>query len=122
MSHIRIYHNPRCSKSRGACTLLAERGLEAEVVEYLHTPPGVGELRDLLNKLGMPAEALVRKGEDVFKTHYAGKTLSEEEWIAALAAHPVLIERPIVVCGEHAILARPPESLAAWLAALPEQS
>jgi len=114
-----IYHNPRCSKSRGACTLLAERGITPEVVEYLQIPPTSDELHALLKKLGMPAEAIVRKGEDVFKTHYAGKTLSEDEWIAALVAHPVLIERPIVICGEHAIVARPPEVLVAWLAALP---
>lgn len=111
MTAIRIYHNPRCSKSRGACTLLAERGLVPEVVEYLHTPPSADELRALLKKLGIPPEALVRKGEEVFKTHYAGKTLSEEEWIAALIAHPVLIERPIVVVGERAVVARPPEKV-----------
>jgi len=116
---ISIYHNPRCSKSRGACTLLAERGIAPEVVEYLQTPPTPDELRALLKKLDLPAEAIVRKGEEAFKTHYAGKTLSEDEWIAALIAHPVLIERPIVVCGERAIIARPPEVLADWLAALP---
>ena len=116
---ISIYHNPRCSKSRGACTLLAERGITSEVVEYLQAPPTPDELRALLKKLDLPAEAIVRKGEEVFKTHYAGKTLSEDEWIAALIAHPVLIERPIVVCGERAIVARPPAVLADWLAALP---
>lgn len=117
-----IYHNPRCSKSRGACTVLAERGIAPEVFEYLQNPPTADELRALLKKLGLPAEAIVRKGEDAYKIHYAGKRLSEEEWIAALVAHPVLIERPIVICGEHAIVARPPEVLLAWLAALPEQS
>jgi arsenate reductase (glutaredoxin) len=119
---IRIYHNPRCSKSRSACTLLAERGITAEVVEYLQTPPSAEELRELLRKLGMPAADLVRRGEEVFKLYYAGQDLSEEEWIAAMVAHPVLIERPIVFAGEHAIIARPPEKLAEWLVALPAQA
>lgn len=119
---IRIYHNARCSKSRSACALLTENGIKPEVVDYLQTPPSADELRGLLQKLGLPAEAIVRKGEEVFKANYAGKALSEDEWIAALLAHPILIERPIVVCGEHAIVARPPEKLQAWLAALPAQA
>lgn len=109
MSEFRIYHNPRCSKSRSACALLAERGVDAEVVEYLKTPPTKEELRALLAKLGMKAEDLVRRGEEVFKRDYAGRTLDEEGWIEAMIAHPVLIERPIVVRGERAVVGRPPE-------------
>ena len=112
---LRVYHNNRCSKSRSACSLLAERGLEPEIVEYLNTPPSADELRALLKKLGIPAADLLRRGEEVFKSNYAGRTLSEEECIAAMVAHPILIERPIVVLGERAIIARPPEKLLDWL-------
>jgi arsenate reductase len=111
MNILRIYHNPRCSKSRGACQILAERGIQAEIVEYLKIPPSREELADLVKKLGLPAETLVRKGEAVFKEHYAGRTLSEEEWLDALATHPILIERPIAIKGERAVIARPPEKL-----------
>jgi len=104
-----IYHNPRCGKSRTALELLRGRGIEPRVIEYLKTPPSREELRALLRKLGMPAEQLVRKGEDVFKTKFAGRTLSEAEWIDALASHPILIERPVIVRGDRAVVGRPPE-------------
>ena len=106
---LRIYHNPRCSKSRSACALIAENGLAAEVVEYLLTPPSREDLRALLKKLGMKPAELVRQGEAEFKEHYAGRTLTDEEWLDALVAHPILIERPIAVCGDKAVVARPPE-------------
>ena len=107
----RIYHNPRCSKSRSACALIAENGIAAEVVEYLQTPPSKEELRALLKKLGMKPVELVRQGEAEFKAHYAGRTLTDEEWLDAMVAHPILIERPIVVCGDRAVVARPPEKV-----------
>ncbi|THF63393.1 arsenate reductase (glutaredoxin) [Pseudothauera rhizosphaerae] len=106
---VRIYHNPRCGKSRSACAILAEKGIQPEVVEYLKTPPDRATLKGLLKKLGLSAEELVRKGEAIYKSEYKGRTLSEEEWIDALLAHPILIERPIVVAGERAVVARPPE-------------
>jgi arsenate reductase len=108
---IRVYHNPRCSKSRSACALIAENGIAAEVVEYLKTPPSREELRALLKKLGMKPAELVRQGEEEFKAHYAGRTLSDEEWLDAMVAHPILIERPIVVFGDRAVVARPPEKV-----------
>lgn len=106
---LRIYHNPRCSKSRSACALIAENGIAAEVVEYLKTPPSKEELRALLKKLGMKPAELVRQGEEEFKGHYAGRTLADEEWLDAMVAYPILIERPIAVCGDKAVVARPPE-------------
>jgi len=112
---LRIYHNPRCSNSRGACALLAEQGLVPEVVEYLQQPPSLATLRDLVGMLGLKPLELVRQGEAVFKEHYAGRTLSDEGWLEALAAHPVLLQRPIVVMGDRAIVARPPEVLLEWL-------
>ncbi|HMV37983.1 MAG TPA: arsenate reductase (glutaredoxin) [Accumulibacter sp.] len=108
---VRIYHNNRCSKSRAACQLLAEKGVAVEIVDYLKTPPSADELRQLLAQLGMSAEQLVRRGETVFKTNYAGRTLSEDEWLAALVAHPILIERPIVVRDGRAVVGRPLEKV-----------
>jgi len=106
-----IYHNPRCSKSRSACEMIAARGIEAEVIDYLTTPPSKEALRDLLEKLGMKAQDLVRRGEEAFREHYAGKILSDEQWLDALLAHPILIERPIVVRGDKAVIGRPPENV-----------
>lgn len=111
MNTIRIYHNPRCSKCREANALIAERGYKAEVVEYLKEPPSKQELRSLLKKLGKQPEDIVRKGEDVFKEQYAFRTLTTEEWLDALIEHPILIERPIVVRGDKAVVARPPEKV-----------
>ena len=110
---IRIFYNPRCSKCRETVALVRERGYVAELVEYLVTPPGKEELRSLLVKLGMKPLQLVRTGEELFKQNYAGRTLSDEEWLDALAAHPVLIERPIVVRGDRAVVARPAEKVLA---------
>lgn len=112
---IRIYYNPRCSKCRETVALVSERGYTTELVEYLVTPPGKDELRNLLQKLGMKPGELVRKGEEAFKQLYAGCTLGDEEWLDALVAHPVLIERPIVVRGDKAVVARPPEKVLALL-------
>lgn len=104
-----IYHNPRCGKSRGALALLQERGLTPTVIEYLKTPLKQAELKTLLRQLGIKPEALVRKGEEVFKEHFQGRSLTDEQWIDALAEHPILIERPIVVRGGRAVIGRPPE-------------
>lgn len=108
-SEIVIYHNPRCGKSRSALDLLRKRGVEPRVIEYLKTPPTREELRSVVEKLGVPAEQLVRKGEDVFKTQFAGKQLSEAQWLDAMAAHPILIARPVIVRGTRAVIGRPPE-------------
>jgi arsenate reductase (glutaredoxin) len=112
MSDITIYHNPRCSKSRATLALIHEHGLQAQIVEYLKTPPNAAELEFILKKLDIRAEALIRRGEDVFKSRYAGKTLTENEWILAMIQNPLLIERPIVVRGDRAVIGRPPENVA----------
>jgi arsenate reductase len=106
---MKIYHNPRCSKSRETLKLIQESGQEAEIVEYLKDIPGEDEIKQLLSLLGMEAEDLVRKGEADYKTLWKGKSLSEAEKIQLLATHPKLIERPIVVQGNKAIIGRPPE-------------
>ncbi|MEJ1222068.1 arsenate reductase (glutaredoxin) [Sediminicola sp. 1XM1-17] len=106
---IKIYHNPRCRKSREALELLKESGKEYEVVKYLEEIPTKEELREVLNCLSLKAENLVRKNEPIWKEKFKGKLLSEEDIINAMIAYPKLIERPIVIEGGKAIIGRPPE-------------
>jgi arsenate reductase len=108
-SELVIYHNPRCGKSRAALALLGERGATPRVIEYLKTPPTRAELARIVARLGIPAADLVRRSEEIYKTQYVGKTLTEAQWLDALAAHPILIERPIAVRGDRAVIGRPPE-------------
>jgi arsenate reductase len=106
-----IYHNPRCSKSRATLALLLEQGIEPIVVEYLKTPPSMAELQSLLGKLKMRPEDVMRKGEDEYRLHIEGRQLTDNQLIAELVDHPVLLERPIVVCGQRAVVCRPPENV-----------
>lgn len=106
-----LYHNPRCSKSRAALALLQERGVEPELVLYLQTPPTAAELKALLGKLGLTAAELVRSKEAAYRERGLGKSSSEAELLAAMAEEPKLIERPILVCGERAVIGRPPENV-----------
>lgn len=108
---MKIYHNPRCSKSRETLKLIEENGVKVEIVTYLENIPTAAELKEILGKLGLEAKDIIRKGEAAFKENFKGKTLSEEEWIAAMMAYPKLIERPIVVKGNKAVLGRPPENV-----------
>lgn len=109
---VTIYHNPRCSKSRQTLALLEERGLSPEVVLYLETPPDAATLKTLLAKLGISARQLLRKGEDDYKAlNLKDETLTDDDLITAMVAHPKLIERPIVVNGNKAALGRPPEQV-----------
>ena len=112
MTDLTLYHNPRCSKSRGALELLEGRGLTPTVVRYLETPPDAAQLRDVLGKLGIGARGLLRTGEDEYKTlNLTDASLSDEQLIAAMAAHPKLIERPILIAGDKAVIGRPPEKI-----------
>jgi arsenate reductase len=106
-----IYHNPACTRSRETLALIRERGHEPQIVEYLKTPPSEAELTAIVRKLGIKPLALVRTGEQVFKDKYKSKTLSDKEWIKAMVANPILIQRPIVVRGEAAAIGRPPEDV-----------
>lgn len=114
---ITIYHNARCSKSRDTLALLTARGIEPAVVAYLDTPPDAATLRGLLAKLGLTdARALMRKGEAEYKElNLADPALGQDALIAAMVAHPKLIERPIVVNGDKAAIGRPPENVLAIL-------
>jgi len=106
-----IYHNPRCSKSRQTLELLHANGQEPEIILYLETPPSASTLKSLLGKLDMGARALLRKGEDAFKENQLkDDSLSEAELIDFMVRFPKLIERPIVVRGDKAVLGRPPEN------------
>lgn len=112
MSQVSIYHNPRCSKSRQTLALLQEQGIEPTVIEYLKDTPSSDELKALLSKLGfVSARELMRSKEDIFKELELKNENNEDKLIAAMAAHPKLIERPIVVKGEQARLGRPPEAV-----------
>jgi len=112
MTELTLYHNPRCSKSRTALELLQGRGLTPTIVHYLETPPTVTELKAVLNKLGIPPRQLLRSGEDEYKQlDLADASLSDEHLIAAMVAHPRLIERPILIAGDAAIIGRPPEKV-----------
>jgi arsenate reductase (glutaredoxin) len=112
---MKIYHHPRCSKSRSALSILLKSTSDIQVVEYMKNTPNEDELRNLLKKLNMKPEEIVRKGEVLYTEKYKGKYLSDDEWISILAEHPILIERPIVIKGDKAIIARPPERVNEFL-------
>ncbi len=108
---IQVYHNTRCSKSRQALLLLQEQGADVEVIEYLKEPPTAATLKSLLQKLGLQPAQLLRKSESMYKEQFAGQDHTDSEWIDIMVKHPVLIERPIVVNGNQAVIGRPPEKV-----------
>ncbi len=109
---VNIYHNSRCSKSRQTLALLSDNGVQPEIIEYLKTPPDRDTLIALLKMLGIGPRELLRKGEDVYRELNLGDTsLDDEALIAAMIAHPILIERPIVVSNGKAVIGRPPENV-----------
>ncbi|WP_444919582.1 arsenate reductase (glutaredoxin) [Microbulbifer sp. CnH-101-G] len=106
-----IYHNPRCSKSRQTLQLLQDNGVEPEMILYLQNPPSAGALKQILQKLGMPARDLLRTGEEPYKQlNLKDEALSEAQLIEAMVENPILIQRPIVVKGDKATIGRPPEN------------
>ncbi|MGF1612647.1 MAG: arsenate reductase (glutaredoxin) [Gammaproteobacteria bacterium] len=110
--HVRIFHNPRCSKSRQALQLLQEQGIEPDIIEYLKTPPSSDELRHILELLGIAPRALMRRQERAYSEQDLGDpNLDETALIQAMVDHPVLIERPIVLAHGKAVLGRPPEKV-----------
>jgi len=108
---LKIYHNTRCKKSRETLQLIEEAGAMVEVIEYLKVTPTAEELGEIVQKLGIKPEELIRKNEAVYKEQYKGKDLSDTEWLNTMVANPKLIERPIVVKGDEAIIGRPPENV-----------
>lgn len=109
---LRIYHNPRCSKSRETLALLEQHGHQPEVIKYLETPPDVDQLKTLLAQLGMSsARELMRTKEEEYQALGLAEVQDEAALLAAMVAHPRLIERPIVVHNDKAALGRPPEQV-----------
>lgn len=108
---MKIYHNPRCSKSRQTLQLIKDARKDIEVIEYINSPPTYDELKALISMLGISPEQLLRKNETIFKERFKGKQYSDDEWIRIMIENPKLIERPIVVDGKKAVLGRPPENV-----------
>ena len=109
---VKIYHNPRCGKSRQTLQLLKEQGIDPEIIEYLKTPPSAEELNDILQKLGMEPRDLMRKNEAEYKASgLDDQALDRQALINGMVSHPILIERPIVVANDKAAIGRPPEAV-----------
>lgn len=111
---MKIYHNSFCSKSRGCLAFLNEKNANVEIIDYLKNPPSIDEIKDILRKLNIPAIELVRKNEPIWKENKK-ENMTENDIIELLHTFPKLIERPIVVDDEKAIIARPPEKILEWL-------
>jgi arsenate reductase len=112
---IQLYHNPRCGKSRNCLALLTEKETDIAIIKYLETPPTVEEIRAVLQKLNFKPIQLVRVKESIWVENYKNKSLSDEAILQAMVAHPILIERPIVIKGDKAIIGRIPEQVNQFL-------
>ena len=108
---IKIYHNNRCSKSRQGVQILEETGKKFEVIKYLENVPTAQELKNIINLLGISPMELIRKNETIWKENYKNKTLSDSEVIKAMVNNPKLIERPIIINDDKAVIGRPPEKI-----------
>lgn len=108
---IKIYHNNRCSKSRCGLEILENSGKEFEIVKYLENTPSEEELKEIIKLLNISPIQLVRKNEQIWKDNFKGKELSDSEVIKAMVDNPKLIERPIVINGNKAVIGRPPETI-----------
>lgn len=109
---LKIYHNPRCTKSRQTLELLKSKALKPEVIEYLKNPPSAKELDQILIALNLEPEAIIRKSEELYQQlELSQKKLNRQEWIEVLVKNPILIERPIVMNGKKAAVGRPPENV-----------
>lgn len=109
---VKIYHNPRCSKSRQTLEILKNKNCDIEIIEYLKVPMALKELKDILNKLNYEPRDLIRKGEDIYKTeNLANTSLTSNILMEKMILNPILIERPIVVFNDKAVVGRPPEKV-----------
>jgi arsenate reductase len=112
---IQIYHNPRCGKSRNCITFVTEKESNVTIIKYLETPPTEKEIKDVLQKLNFKPIQLVRTKESIWIENYKNTPLTEDAIIQAMVEHPILIERPIVIKGEKAIIGRIPEEVAQFI-------
>ena len=109
---VTIFHNPRCSKSRQTLSLIQEKNIDINIIEYLKTPPDISQLKQILKQLGYEPRQLMRKSEQIYKDLDLGnENKTAEDLVNAMAQNPILIERPIVLSGEKAAIGRPPESV-----------
>ena len=109
---VTIFHNPRCSKSRQTLSLIQEKNIDINIIEYLKTPPDISQLKQMLKKLGYEPRQLMRKSEQIYKDLDLGnENKTAADLIIAMTQNPILIERPIVLSGEKAAVGRPPESV-----------
>ncbi|WP_027136503.1 arsenate reductase (glutaredoxin) [Gaetbulibacter saemankumensis] len=108
---IKIYHNNRCSKSRLGVAFLEELGKEFEIIKYLEDVPTASELKNIISLLGVKPIDLVRKNEAIWKSDFKGKELSNDDIVEAMVNHPKLIERPIIINGDKAVIGRPTENI-----------
>ncbi|MDY0075724.1 MAG: arsenate reductase (glutaredoxin) [Bacteroidales bacterium] len=108
---MKIYHNPRCKKSRAGLAFLEEKSTDFEIVNYLKEGIREDEIIEIIKKTGLPAEELIRKQEDIYKKELRDKKLTETEWISAIVANPKLLKRPIIIHENKAVWADPPENL-----------
>ena len=107
----KILHNPRCSKSRQALTILESNGLTFEIIDYLRNPLSINELKEVVRKLGIKPYDLIRRNEVVFKEKFKGSSLSDDQWIEVMIENPKLIQRPILITENAAVIGRPPEDI-----------
>ena len=112
---MKIYHNPRCSKSRQTLSLIEAKNKKVEIIEYLETPATVEEIESILEKLGIKAIDLVRKKEKIWIEDYKGRDLTDKKIIEAMVENPKIMERPIVIDGNKAIIGRPPENVLTFM-------
>lgn len=108
---IQILHNPRCTKSREALQFLLSEGIQPEEIRYMEHPLTAEEIKAILKKLGIPAIEWVRKNEAIFKSDYKDQHMTDDQWVEAMAKHPKLIERPVVINGDKAVIGRPAENI-----------
>lgn len=108
---MKIYHNPRCTKSRECLKFIEEKGFEFEVVDYIKNGISAKEIKEFLSKSGLAVTDIIRTNEDLYKQKYKGKEFSEDEWIQILVENTKLIQRPLVIKGAHAVLARPADEI-----------
>jgi len=112
MPNVIIYHNPRCSKSRQALQLLREHNIEPNIIEYLETPPNTATLKDILDLLNLKPRELLRTKDDIYrKNNIDDANLNDQQLIDIMVKHPILIERPIIINGNKAVIGRPPEKV-----------
>lgn len=108
---VQILHNPRCAKSRAGLKFLQDRGIEPEIIKYLDNPPSAEEFKEILRKMGAKPVDVLRKNEAIYKEKFKGKEFTDDEWVEIMVNNPKLIERPIVINGDKAVLGRPAEKI-----------